>query len=106
MYMIFYQLVEYGLSRFGRKNTNGNWREFFISIILPCLQQSVLDKGLKALDLTLDFDEMAVLNENKTYIVNTLDVSTLTFLVSSYIANVTETRKLTDAEHKDYCNAC
>ena len=58
-----------------QKNTNGNWREFFISNTLPCLQQSVLEKGLKALDLTLDFDEMAVLNENKTYIVNTLDVS-------------------------------
>ena len=36
--------------------------------------------GVKALDLTLDFDEMVVLEENKKYLATTLEVKYLFFL--------------------------
>ena len=38
-------------------------------------QAQVAKNGVKALDLTLDFDEMAVLDENRKYLASTLEVS-------------------------------
>jgi len=43
------------------------------------LQENVIKAGLNALNLTLDFDEKYVLQENMTYLYNTLEVS-MTFL--------------------------
>lgn len=37
--------------------------------------------GLSALNLTLDFDEFKVLQDNKKYLENTLDVSIIFFLL-------------------------
>jgi len=37
-------------------------------------QDSVSRQGLSALNLSLDFDEVAVLQENMTYLHNTLEV--------------------------------
>lgn len=37
--------------------------------------------GLSALNLTLDFDEFKILQDNKKYLQNTLDVSIIFFLI-------------------------
>jgi len=54
--------------------------------LFSCLQENVAQQGLSAMNLTLDFDEVAVLQENMTYLHNTLEVSCVvipSFLSSS-----------------------
>ena len=46
------------------------------------VQENVERQGLNAMNLSLDFDEVAVLQENMTYLHNTLEVSSV--IVSSH----------------------
>lgn len=48
----------------------------FVQVVREKMEQI----GLSALDLTLDFDEFKVLQDNKQYLENTLDVSTVLHL--------------------------
>ena len=43
------------------------------------VQESVERQGVSALNLSLDFDEVAVLRENMNYLHNTLEVSQLRY---------------------------
>ncbi len=47
------------------------------SVHMIWLQENVTKKGLQALNLTLDFDEKQILDENLTYIGQTLEVRIL-----------------------------
>lgn len=49
----------------------------YMKRVMPFVQavrDKVSSSGLSALNLTLDFDEMQILNSNKAYLENTLDV--------------------------------
>lgn len=55
--------------------------------VMPFVQfmkEKVADIGVKALNLTLDFDEFDVLEKNKEYLKKTLNVSTYYSLVRHY----------------------
>jgi len=51
--------------------------------MLKCchVQENVARQGLTAMNLTLDFDEVAVLQENMTYLYSTLEVSVIIIIV-------------------------
>lgn len=54
----------------------------YMKRVMPFVQavrDKVVTSGLSALNLTLDLDEMQILNNNKTYLENTLDVSNHAF---------------------------
>lgn len=53
------------------------------------LQENVAKHGQRALNLTTDFDETAVMKENLKYITQTLDVSTVDY----YYGNLCEAHK-------------
>ncbi|KAG1650144.1 Leucine--tRNA ligase, cytoplasmic [Nymphon striatum] len=50
----------------------------YMKKVMPFVQftkDKVTKMGVNALNLTLDFDEISILNENKTYLLNTLDLA-------------------------------
>lgn len=57
----------------------------YVKRVMPFVQASrekVVQLGVKALALTLEFDEAEVLTNNSAYLANTLDVSILFFKIS------------------------
>lgn len=55
----------------------------YMKKVMPFVQatrEKIESIGVKAFQLTLDFDEVDVLEKNKKYIADTLDVSKLIFL--------------------------
>lgn len=58
----------------------------YMKRVMPFVQavrDKVATSGLSALNLTLDLDEMQILNTNKTYLENTLDVSNIYIVVNN-----------------------
>lgn len=56
----------------------------YMKRVMPFVQavrEKVSSSGLSALNLTLDFDEIQILNSNKAYLENTLDVCICTNIV-------------------------
>lgn len=60
--------------------------------VMPFVQatrEKVEQLGVKALALTLEFDEAEVLKSNSAYLANTLDVSIVFFKFHSHVVSVT-----------------
>ena len=55
-------------------NITQNSQNVQIKLGIICFQANVAKEGARALDVTMDFDELAVLKENISYLTNTLEV--------------------------------
>lgn len=63
----------------------------YMKRVMPFVQavrDKVSSSGLSALNLTLDFDEMQILNSNKAYLENTLDVRYHTYINTASLLGV------------------